>query len=803
MTRVGREAGSGVVSVVVLDDGDEDALRHTLEGLGACDCPASELEVVIVTGTPRGLADRLAVALPRLRVVGADGSPTARRNRGAEAAEGEWLAFLGVGLQPERAWLREAVGALRQAADLAGVASLVLGPDGRRAWDPTLTYSLRAGSGAMAERGGEVLYASAAAAVLRAEAFAAVDGFDETYGDLLDDVDLGWRLWLSGRRVVFLQTLAVRRIAPLPAEGADARFLRERNALFTVFKNYDDTSLAAALPAALAMGLHRAAVEGGDEIDHPATASAVSAPLAASARAAAAFTAALPDLVEARRRVQEGRVRSDVELFRLLELPGAAPADGRHRSPDAAATEALGVGRRFGTRRRVVVATCDALTPRMAGPAIRALQIAGALAAEHDVQLVTTSVAAISDPRFPVRAVDDSALAQLERWCDVLLFQGWLITGRPFLLSSEKVLVADVYDPLHLEQLEQAKDGGADARRHAIRSATQVLNEQLMRGDFFLCASPKQRDFWLGQLAAVGRINPRTYDEDATLRSLIGVVPFGISDTPPEHTRPAIKGVFPGIGAGDKVVLWGGGIYNWFDPLTLLRAVDRLRQRQPDVRLLFMGLRHPNPDIPEMRMAVAARALSDELGLTDTHVFFNEEWVAYDDRQNYLLEADIGVSTHLAHLETALSSRTRILDYLWASLPVVATEGDVLSDLVAQRGLGLTVPAGDVDALEAALFRLLDDEGFRKTCGENVAAVAPELTWSRVLQPLVEFCRRPRRAPDLLDAALSAGLRHDLGPEARRRGWRNDVRVGLGHLRAGGPALVVGKAWGRLRRRLL
>ncbi len=41
-------------------------------------------------------------------------------------------------------------------------------------------------------------------------------------------------------------------------------------------------------------------------------------------------------------------------------------------------------------------------------------------------------------------------------------------------------------------------------------------------------------------------------------------------------------------------------------------------------------------------MAVDARRLADELGLTDKHVFFNEEWVAYDDRQNYLLDADVG-----------------------------------------------------------------------------------------------------------------------------------------------------------------
>ena len=42
---------------------------------------------------------------------------------------------------------------------------------------------------------------------------------------------------------------------------------------------------------------------------------------------------------------------------------------------------------------KIVVATPDTLTARMAGPGIRAWQIACALAVEHEVQLVTTTLA--------------------------------------------------------------------------------------------------------------------------------------------------------------------------------------------------------------------------------------------------------------------------------------------------------------------------------------------------------------------------------------------------------------------------
>jgi len=288
------------------------------------------------------------------------------------------------------------------------------------------------------------------------------------------------------------------------------------------------------------------------------------------------------------------------------------------------------------------------------------------------------------------------------------------------------------------------------------------------------------------------------------LRDLVTVVPFGVSDASPRQTRPVLRGVVPGIGPGDKIVLWGGGVYNWFDPLTLLHAVDKLRSRVPSVRLFFLGLKHPNPHVPEMRMAVATRELANELGLTDTHVFFNEGWVDYDDRQNYLLESDVGVSTHLDHIETEFSFRTRILDYIWASLPVVATGGDSLAEIIERHGVGRTVPAEDVDALEEALFELLADDGANRACRENMQVVAEEFRWSRVLQPLAAFCRAPRRAPDLLDGSMSAIMRDG---EIRRRAprpswWRSDLRVFREHYRSGGMGTVVRNMCRRIRRTL-
>jgi hypothetical protein len=200
-----------------------------------------------------------------------------------------------------------------------------------------------------------------------------------------------------------------------------------------------------------------------------------------------------------------------------------------------------------------------------------------------------------------------------------------------------------------------------------------------------------------------------------------------------------------------------------------------------------------------MRMAVAARELAGSLGVLGSHVVFNDGWVPYDERADWLLDADAGVSTHLDHVETAISFRTRLLDYLWAGLPIVCTAGDSLAALVEQEGLGLTVPAGDIDALAAALDRVLHDAELAASCRAAVARVAQRFHWGQVLAPLVDFCRDPHRAPDLLDADLVGRLTPPLSVIGHPpTGLRANVALARDYLRQGGPRLVAKKAWGRL-----
>ncbi len=295
-------------------------------------------------------------------------------------------------------------------------------------------------------------------------------------------------------------------------------------------------------------------------------------------------------------------------------------------------------------------------------------------------------------------------------------------------------------------------------------------------------------------------MNPTTYEGDPDLRGLIDVVPFGMPADPPMHERDVLKGVLPGIGREDKVLIWSGGVYNWFDPETLIRAVARLATMRPEVRLFFQGTKHPHPGVPEMEVVARSRELAADLGVLDTKVFFNDSWVDYADRQNFLLEADAGVSTHFEHVETTFSFRTRVLDYLWGGLPMVLTDGDFFAELAQREGLGIVVSAGDVDGLTEALEKVLFDEAFRAEAKASIARVREHYVWDRVLEPLVRFVDDPHAARDRTTGAMrSAGK--GAHTRVKRAGLRHDLRLTVHYLRNGGPVLVMWKIRNRLRRR--
>ena len=448
----------------------------------------------------------------------------------------------------------------------------------------------------------------------------------------------------------------------------------------------------------------------------------------------------------------------------------------------------------------VLILNHEPISESMAGPSRRNWELARVLAHRFDVTLAAPGRPAVKSAEFEVVGWESDLADELIAAGDVVKASGFLLFEHPN-IAKARHLAVDLYDPFPLENLHMYDDRTLEDRYRIAAHDRDVQTGLLRAGDVFLCASERQRDFWLGWLSAAGRVNPYLHQADADFDRFLLLVPFGVSAEPPQARPHRFRGKLPGIAEDDLIVIWGGGIWNWFDPLTLIRAASETRDRLPHLRIVFPVTSVPSPDVLPMRMLAEARNLSDHLALTGSRVFFGSSWIRHDDFGGVLLEADIGVSLHQPSVETRFSFRTRILDYLWAGLPVIATDGDSMADLIRAQDLGAVVPPGDVDAVARALVDLGSDAARRQACAGRSLSAAARFHWSEVARPLIDYCDAPFQAPDraaVQDAPRAATP--DLGQEPegeRRRLVRRAVQV----LSSEGPMKLAEKGSAYLRRR--
>lgn len=414
-------------------------------------------------------------------------------------------------------------------------------------------------------------------------------------------------------------------------------------------------------------------------------------------------------------------------------------------------------------RPRALLISAEPIAAGMPGPAIRTYELGRALAAHADVTLACPRgpepPPALELPVVTFHRADPRPLAAaLERSTAVVAQPPWPHVAAAIRRSPAR-FVADLYDPEPFELLETLAGRSPLVRRVAGTLTLDRVLAALIEADHVMCASEKQRDLWLGALLAHGEPAPAAYERDPSLRARVDVVPFGLPAEPPVRS-----GAGPRRG-DEELVLWNGGIWNWLDAPTAIRAIAELLPRRPRLRLLFMGASARGQ---AQRATAEARALAEQLGLLGAAVEFHDGWVPYERRADWLLDADCAISTHRDHLETRFAFRTRLLDCLWAGLPVVCTAGDALADRVEREGLGAAVAPGDHVATARALETVLDRG--RGAYAAALARAREELTWPAVAAPLVRWVCEPEPPPP-------RGARVAVDAQARALGLRALLRA--------------------------
>jgi glycosyltransferase involved in cell wall biosynthesis len=163
--------------------------------------------------------------------------------------------------------------------------------------------------------------------------------------------------------------------------------------------------------------------------------------------------------------------------------------------------------------------------------------------------------------------------------------------------------------------------------------------------------------------------------------------------------RPDWGTAKPAAAPDRKTILIVGRLSREKDHLTLLRAVERIRDLNPHLVIVGEG-----PERARIEREIKQLGLSGQVTLTGHQ----------PSAEPYYGAANLAVLSSLSE-----GSPNALLEAMAAGVPVVATNVGGIPEIVKHEESALLVPPGDIDAMAAAMSKLLTDSSLARQLADR------------------------------------------------------------------------------------
>lgn len=328
------------VSIIIVNYNGAHHLKDCLDSIQSLDYPKDMMELIFFdngsTDDSIPLVKKLypsAVIIENPVNIGF----AAPHSIAAKTARGDVLALVNNDMKVHPGWIKEGISLLNPGEGVVCSSSKILSWNGKHVDfnGGSLHYlgyadQLKKDG---AKKGENILFPCGGAMFVYKNIFLESGEFDGDYFAIFEDVDLGWRLWVMGYRVVMASdsmtyhkghgTLDTKR-------EEKKRFLMHRNALMTIIKNYNNENLKKILPLAFVLAVKRALLfMGVDKRDYYFWEGCVSKSSHPDSYEEGCLHLAVLDdvfssfesLMRKRKTVQDSRKREDRDIFSLFRDP--------------------------------------------------------------------------------------------------------------------------------------------------------------------------------------------------------------------------------------------------------------------------------------------------------------------------------------------------------------------------------------------------------------------------------------------------------------------------------------------------
>ena len=200
------------ISVIIVNYNGKELLQKCLESLFKIDY--NNFEVILVdNNSTDGSMEFVTKNYPKIIVIKLDSNKgfAEPNNIGAKIAKGEYLLFLNNDTITTTNFISEMINVLEKDEKIAICQSLLLKPDGNidSSGDFIDKMGIVYNSKTKIDEIREVSSARGASMLVRSDIFDKLDGFDQKFFVTFEDVDLCWRSWILGYRVLIIPTSIV------------------------------------------------------------------------------------------------------------------------------------------------------------------------------------------------------------------------------------------------------------------------------------------------------------------------------------------------------------------------------------------------------------------------------------------------------------------------------------------------------------------------------------------------------------------------------------------------------------------
>lgn len=250
------------VSIITINYNGRKYIRDYFSSLSKLD--HADYEIIMVDNASSDASiDLVRKNFPRLRVmVNQKNVGFLANNQAAKEAKGKYLFFLNNDLKVEPGILRKMVRKMEEVEDMGILGCRIMNYSGKKYYHTGIGIDVF-GFPIISRK---IFYVEGSALMIKKKLFKNLGGFDPKYFMFHEDIDLAWRVWLSGLKVEALEETYVCHAGGGSAGGGPKikgryyssylrRYYSERNNLRTILKNYQTLTLLIVLPFYLAINI--------------------------------------------------------------------------------------------------------------------------------------------------------------------------------------------------------------------------------------------------------------------------------------------------------------------------------------------------------------------------------------------------------------------------------------------------------------------------------------------------------------------------------------------------------------------